>query len=98
MASIELVINGRKYELSGEGSDEHLRAVAQRVMRKLESLQKARPTLSLQKVAILAAFDFASRLIEGEKKGAEYRTAVLGKAQEILGRVESELTQDRAGQ
>lgn len=98
MAAIEFFINGRKYELSGEGSDEHLRAVANRVMRKIEGIQKARPNLSLQKAAILAAFDFASRLIEGERKGAEYRSAVIGKAQELLTRIESELTHDRAGQ
>jgi cell division protein ZapA (FtsZ GTPase activity inhibitor) len=91
-SSIEINICGQPYELKGEESEEHLREVAELVRRKVESLRKQNPSLTLQKAAILAAFDFASGSIKGRKKALVYRNSILSKAHELLDRMQSELT------
>ena len=92
MASIEITLSDRKYQLSSEASEEHLKLVAEMVSKKIANLQKEKSSLNLQKAFIIAAFDFASHLIEGKKKGQEYRSAILTKAHQILERVQTELT------
>lgn len=91
MASIEFTIADQKYVLHGDEPEEHLREVAELVRRKVEGLRKASPTLSLQKAAMLAAFDIASQAIKGKQKASDYRSTVLTKAQDLLDRVELEL-------
>jgi len=91
MPSIEITIANQKLVLKGEESEEHLKEVAEMVRRKVENLRKSSPTISLQKAAMLAAFDFASQEIKGRKKALDYRVTILSKAQTILKRVESEL-------
>jgi cell division protein ZapA (FtsZ GTPase activity inhibitor) len=92
MTSIEIVIADQTYVLRGEETEEHLKEVAELVRRKVDSLRKQMPALTLQKAAMLAAFDFASDAIKGKKKALEYRSAVLNKAGDLLERVESELS------
>ncbi len=91
MASVETTIGGKRYLLSSDDDLEHLSAVADMVSKKIASLQKERSALSVQKAAIIAAFDLASLLIKGRKRGSEYRADVLTKANEILNRVHVEL-------
>jgi cell division protein ZapA (FtsZ GTPase activity inhibitor) len=97
MASIEITIANQKYVLRGEESEEHLREVAELVRRKVENLRKKTPGLTLQKAAMLAAFDFASDTINGRRKALDYRASVLSKATQLLERMESELASRTAG-
>jgi cell division protein ZapA len=92
ITTIELTICGQKYVLKSEESEEHLREVAELVRRKVENIKKKNPTLSLQKTAMLAAIDFASCSIKGRKKALDYRSTILSKAQQLLERVQNELT------
>jgi cell division protein ZapA len=92
MESIEITIGGQKYVLRGEDSQEHLREVAEMVRRKVESLRKKTSGLTLQKAAMLAAFDFASESIKGKKRAVDYRSQLLTKAHQLLERVQSELS------
>ena len=73
MNSIELNIGSARYVLKGEESEEHLREVAEMVRRRVEGLKKKTPSLTLQKVAMLAAFDFASDVIKSRKKSSGLR-------------------------
>jgi cell division protein ZapA len=91
MNSIEINIGNQKYVLRGSDSEEHLREVAELVKRKVESIKKKSGNLTLQKAAMLAAFDFASDTIKYKKKAVDYRSAILSKAGELLAKVEREL-------
>ncbi|MBI1859711.1 MAG: cell division protein ZapA [Deltaproteobacteria bacterium] len=64
MNSIEIAIAGQKYILSGEETPEHLNEVSELVRRRVESIRKKNPGLSLQKATMLVAFDFASETIK----------------------------------
>lgn len=88
MPSIEITIGGQKYVLKGDESEAHLQDVAELVRRKIENIRKKVPDLSFQKATMLAAFDFASDAIKGKKKAADYRSAVLTKASQILDKVQ----------
>ncbi len=92
MSKIEIEIGGQQYVLRGEETEDHLREVADLVKKRVAALRKKTPTLSLQKASILAAFDFASQVIKGSKKSADYKSAVLTKAKLLLDRVETELS------
>jgi cell division protein ZapA (FtsZ GTPase activity inhibitor) len=89
--SVEVTITNQRYVIRGEETEEHLQEVAEMVKRKVESLRKRAPTATLQKAAMLAAFDFASDVIKGKKRSSDYRAGVLTKAQQILEKVELEL-------
>lgn len=91
MASIEITIANQKYVVRGEDTEEHLKEIAELVRRKVESLRKKTPSLTVQKAAMLAAFDFASDSIKGKLKAQDHRSSVLAKATELLHRVEGEL-------
>lgn len=93
MKSIEINIGGQKYVLRGEEDESHLEEVVEIVRRKVEQLRKKQPSLSLQKAAMLTAFDLASDAIKGRKKALEYQTTVLSKASSLLQRVEAELSE-----
>jgi len=92
MASIEFVLGGQKYDLKSEESEEHLREVSELVRRKIESLRKKNPHLTLQKATMLAALDFASASIKGRKKSLDYRATLLAKSQQLLEKLQAELT------
>lgn len=92
MPSIDISICGQKYVLKSEESEEHLREVAELVRRKVESIRKKNGSLTLQKVAMLAAFDFASSSIKGRKKALQYKNNVLSKAHDCLKKVQLELS------
>jgi cell division protein ZapA (FtsZ GTPase activity inhibitor) len=96
MASIEITIANQKYVLKGEENEEHLKEVAELVRRKVENLRKKTPNLSLQKAAMLAAFDFASEAINGRRKALDYRATLLAKATQVLERVEGEVASRRS--
>lgn len=91
MKSIEISIGNQKYILRGDQEEEHLKDVAELVRRKIEALKKQSPQLSLQKISMLAAFDFASQLIEGKKKSLEGRAEIVARASHLLEKIESEL-------
>lgn len=91
MPSIEITIGGQKYVLKGEEAETHLQDVAELVRRKIENIKKKAPELSFQKATMLAAFDFASEAIKGKKKAADYRSAILTKASQLLERVQSQI-------
>lgn len=91
MASIEITIANQKYVVRGEDSEEHLKEIAELVRRKVESLRKKTPSLTVQKAAMLAAIDFASDSIKGKLKSQDYRSSILSKATQLLERVEGEL-------
>ena len=91
MNSIEIVIGNQKYLIRGEEGDEHLKEVAEMVRRRVETIKKKTPSLSLQKAAMLAAFDFASEVIQHRKKSSDTRATILSKAHSLLERVEREL-------
>jgi cell division protein ZapA (FtsZ GTPase activity inhibitor) len=91
MTSIEITIAGHKFTVRAEESQVHLAEVAEMVRRKVESLKKQDPSLTLQKAAMLAAFDFAAESISGRKKALDYRSTVLAKTNALITRVESEL-------
>ncbi|NBX92723.1 MAG: cell division protein ZapA [Proteobacteria bacterium] len=95
MNSIDILIGNQKYELKGNESQEHLEEVAQMVRRRVESLKKKNSSLTLQKAAMLAAFDFASDLIKTKRKSSEHRAIVLSKAQKLLEKLEWDLQSNR---
>lgn len=92
MKSIEVSIGKQKFVVSADESEEHLLEVTELVRRKVESLRKADPAMNLQRATMLAAFDFASETVKGKKRASGFRTAVLTKAQDILERVQTDLT------
>jgi cell division protein ZapA (FtsZ GTPase activity inhibitor) len=95
MNTIDILIGNQRYELKGNESQEHLEEVAQMVRRRVESLKKKNSSITLQKAAMLAAFDFASEVIKAKKKSSEHRSAVLSKAQKLLEKVEWDLQSAR---
>jgi cell division protein ZapA (FtsZ GTPase activity inhibitor) len=95
MNTIDILIGNQRYELKGNESQEHLEEVAQMVRRRVESLKKKNSAITLQKAAMLAAFDFASEVIKAKKKSSEHRSAVLSKAQKLLEKVEWDLQSAR---
>jgi cell division protein ZapA (FtsZ GTPase activity inhibitor) len=99
MTSLEITIAGHKFtvrahnsETDTETSESHLAEVAEMVRRKVEGIKKQDPSFNLQKAAMLAAFDFASEAIAGRKKALDYRSKVLAKTNELVSRIESELS------
>ena len=93
--SIDILIGNQRYELKGTESEEHLREVAELVRRRVEGMKKKSAGLTLQKAAMLAAFDFASDLIKARKKSSDYRSTILAKAQGLLERAELTLDSKR---
>ena len=91
MTSIEISIAGQKYILRGEESETHLAEVSELVRRRVETIRKKSPTLSLQKAAMLAAFDFASETIKQKRRSVDSKNIVLNYAHRLLEKVENEL-------
>lgn len=91
MNSIEITIANQKYVIKGEEGEAHLKEVAEMVRRRVETIRKRNPNLTLQKAAMLAAFDFASDVIQNRKKSIDSKAAILNKAHSLLERVEREL-------
>lgn len=91
MAAIEFSIGNQKYVVKSDESEEHLREVAELVRRKVESIRKKNDSLTLQKAAMLAAFDFASSSIKGKKRSAENRSKLLAKAESVLQKIQEEI-------
>ncbi len=91
MASIEIVIAGQKYVLTGEEPAEHLNEVSELVRRRVESIRKKTPGLNIQKAAMLVALDLASEYIKQKRRGIDTRNGVVNRAQKLLERVEGEL-------
>lgn len=91
MGSIDISILNQKYLLKGDGSEEHLKEVAELVRRKVEALKKKNPSMTLHKAAMLTAFELASQVIQGRKKALDYRSLILSKAGDLLQRVEGEI-------
>ncbi len=91
LLSVEVTIYNQRYVVRGQETEEHLQEVAEMVKRKVEAIRKKTPSITLQKAAMLAAFDFASDGIKGKKRSTDYRASVLSKAQIVLERVEQEL-------
>lgn len=89
--SIDILIANQRYTLKSEETPEHLREVAEMVKRKVESTKKKSPTHSIQKAAMLAAFDLASDLIKAKKKTVQSRANIVAKAHQLLLKVENEL-------
>lgn len=89
-SSIEITIGGQRYLLKGDEDEAHLREVAELVKRRVENIRKKNPNLSIQKAAMLAAFDFASQAIRGRRKSQDYRATIMAKAQALLDRVQIE--------
>jgi cell division protein ZapA (FtsZ GTPase activity inhibitor) len=96
-ASIDITIGGQQFQMSTDEPEEHLKEVADLVQRRLETLRRKMPTLSLQNAAMLAAFDFASQVLKSSRKADERRQAVAERAQSLLERVENELAALRNG-
>jgi cell division protein ZapA (FtsZ GTPase activity inhibitor) len=96
LSSIELVIGSQKYLLRAAESEDHLREVAELVRRKVEAHRKAVPSLSLQKAAILAAFDFASQSIKGKRVASDYRAQLMDKAGKLLEQVEQAIQSEES--
>ena len=94
--SIEVLIGNHRYVLKSEESEPHLMEVAEMVRRRIESTRKKSTSLSIQKSAILAAFDLASDLIKAKRKVTDQRSKILTKAHEVLARVERELEATRS--
>lgn len=90
--TIEIAIGNNRYVLKSEEPEEHLIEVAEMVRRKVEGIRKKSSSNTLQKAAILAAFDLASDLIKAKRKSSDYRSKVLSKARHILEKVEHELS------
>ena len=91
MASIEISIGDQKFTLRGDESEEHLHEVANLVQRRVETIRQKAPQLNMQKVAILAALDFASHMIKGTRRTTDTRSLIVEKAKQLLARVELEL-------
>jgi len=91
MPSIEFSVGNQKYVVKSDESEEHLREVAELVRRKVESIRKKNDTLTLQKAAMLAAFDFASSSIKNKRKSHDTRTSLLSKAESVLAKLQEEI-------
>lgn len=93
--TIEINIGNHRYVLRSEESDEHLREVSEMVRRKVETIRKKSTSNTLQKAAILAAFDLASDLIKAKRKSGDYRSKILAKAGSLMEKVEREISTSR---
>ena len=89
--SIEIMIGNHRYVLKSEESEAHLKEVTELVRRKVETIKKRSSSYTLQKAAILAAFDLASDLIKARRRSGDYRSKILAKANHLLEKVEHEL-------
>ena len=90
--SIEITIGNQRYVLKSEESEEHLREVTEMVRRRVETLKKkSAASLSGQKAAMLAAFDFASEVIKLRRRSSDYRSTIVTKAQDLLQKLELEI-------
>lgn len=96
MNTVEIKIGSQVYLLKGEEDVEHLREVGELVRRRVESIRKQFPKLTPQKASMLAAFDLASEAIRGRKRSQHYRSTILSKASDLLGRVQLELASKSA--
>lgn len=94
MPNLEVKIANQNYVLKSDETEDHLRETTDLVKKKIESLLKKDPALPLHKATMLVAFDLASHSIKGRKKALEYRNAVVGKAQNLIDRVQSELSKE----
>ena len=90
--SVEINIGHQTFILKGDDQEGHLREVGEMVRRRIETVYKHHPNISLQKATMLAAFDLASESIKGRQKSQDYRSAILSKAGELLERVQIELS------
>jgi|GEM_PF-1330140 len=88
---VELVLGKQKFTLRSEETVEHLQEVSELVKRKMETIRKHAPTLTLERAAVLAAFELASDNIKGKIKANEYRSTVMSQATQILDKVEKTL-------
>ena len=97
LSTIDVTIGNHKYVLRSEESEEHLREVAEMVRKKVDSLKKQNPALTLQKATMLAALDFASQSIKGRKRALDYKGSLLNKAQQLIDKVQSEVLNAKPG-
>mgnify|MGYP001597210991 CR=1 FL=1 len=93
--SIEINIANHRYVLKSEETEEHLREVSEMVRRKVETIRKKSTSNTIQKAAIIAAFDLASDLIKAKRKSGDYRSKILAKANSLMEKVERELGTSR---
>ena len=91
MPKIDIKIAGLSYVLKSDESPEHLDEVANLVKKRVEILLKKNPKLDVSRAAMLAAFDFASQLVKGNKRSGEFKSGVLTKAKLLLDKVENDL-------
>lgn len=91
LTSIEISIAGQKYILRSEEPESHLREVSELVRRRVESIRKQNPALSLQKATMLAALDFASETIKQKRHSVDARHTIVNRAKTLLARIEGEL-------
>ena len=94
--SIEINIGNHRYVLKSEEPEEHLREVTEMVRRRIETIRKKSTSNTIQKAAIIAAFDLASDLIKAKRRSGDYRSKILAKANSLLEKVERELASSHA--
>lgn len=92
MSAIEIHINNQKYVIKSDTASDHLGEVVDAVQNKIDTLLHDHPTMTAIKAALLAAVEFSSQSIESRQRVESYRSAVLHKAEDILERIERELT------
>ncbi len=93
MPKIDIKIAGLNYILNSDESPEHLDEVAHLVQKRVENILKKNPKLDIARATMLAAFDFASQLVKGNKRSGEFKSGVLTKAKLLLDKVEKDLGQ-----
>lgn len=93
MNSIEIKLGSQTFVISSDSSPDELKDVTELVRRRMDAITKKLPSSSFQKLLLLTSLELASELIGTKKKAAHFRTAILGKAQEVLHKVQATLPQ-----
>lgn len=81
---IILKIMGEEYVLRSSTPPEHMLEVGEHVNQMMEDLAEKHPTMSLQKIAVLASLNLASDLLEYEREKKSNRK-ISRKAQKKTG-------------
>jgi cell division protein ZapA len=91
MPQVTVTIAGRLYRMAcGEGEEEHLQALAQRLDGKIGDLREHFGEIGDQRITVMAALTMADELSEAERRIVALRTE-LDSLKEVHGKADAEI-------
>lgn len=83
----EVEIFGQKYVLRSDADEEHVRMVADLVDGKMREVAGASRSVSTQQIAVLAALDLASEVIQGRNLVEQLGAEVAARSEQMTQRI-----------